>query len=238
MRRRRPTSTWIPDAGRALPRAEAGELARRAAAGDAAARWEWTRSVAPLVRKVAGRVARRFGRGRLSWELADAGITEVWQRCHLYDPERGSPGVFAERVAWHGFREVLGELGYPVRLPSWVLEPKGVKARQSGAETWHRATTAMASPESIGIRPAALDVMPEDDTDPAEAIDLADFVRRLCGLRKFLTPRERRVLAMRFRLGRTLGEVGAWMGVTAERVRQIEAGALGKLRKAMGGVSP
>ena len=49
-----------------------------------------------------------------------------------------------------------------------------------------------------------------------------------------LSPRERRVLQLRFGLddgrARTLEEVGKEFGVTRERIRQIEAKALRKLR--------
>jgi RNA polymerase primary sigma factor len=51
-----------------------------------------------------------------------------------------------------------------------------------------------------------------------------------------LTPREEKVLRMRFGLEdgvpRTLDEVGRTMGVTRERIRQIEAEVVRKLRAA------
>jgi RNA polymerase primary sigma factor len=64
------------------------------------------------------------------------------------------------------------------------------------------------------------------------ATNLSDEVRRaLSGL----TPREERVLRLRFGIGddtpRTLEEIGRVFGVTRERIRQIEAKALGKLRQ-------
>jgi RNA polymerase primary sigma factor len=53
-----------------------------------------------------------------------------------------------------------------------------------------------------------------------------------------LTPREERILRMRFGIGtdrdHTLEEVGRLFNVTRERIRQIEAKALGKLRASLG----
>ena len=50
-----------------------------------------------------------------------------------------------------------------------------------------------------------------------------------------MTPRENKVLRLRFGIddgrGRTLEEVGKQFGVTRERIRQIEAKALRKLKR-------
>jgi len=67
--------------------------------------------------------------------------------------------------------------------------------------------------------------------DSAININLADQVKKVLGT---LTPREERVLRMRFGVGEksdhTLEEVGQDFEVTRERIRQIEAKALRKLR--------
>jgi RNA polymerase primary sigma factor len=69
---------------------------------------------------------------------------------------------------------------------------------------------------------------------PADAvinINLKDMTERVLNM---LTPREERIIKMRFGLEdgteRTLEEVGQEFGVTRERIRQIEAKALRKLR--------
>jgi len=77
------------------------------------------------------------------------------------------------------------------------------------------------------------------DTDSASPEDIAttqtlkDEVQRV--LESVLTPRERLVLQLRFGLGNgqahPLEQVGRELGITRERVRQIEAGALAKLRQ-------
>jgi RNA polymerase primary sigma factor len=69
---------------------------------------------------------------------------------------------------------------------------------------------------------------------PAEAVLSRDLGDQLEKLLATLTPREEKVLRMRFGVGRatdhTLEEVGEDFSVTRERIRQIEAQALRKLR--------
>lgn len=68
-------------------------------------------------------------------------------------------------------------------------------------------------------------------SDAAVSMNLADKTRRVLAT---LTPREEKVLRMRFGIGEkadhTLEEVGKDFAVTRERIRQIEAKALRKLR--------
>ncbi len=69
---------------------------------------------------------------------------------------------------------------------------------------------------------------------PAEAIINLNLREQTDALLKTLTPREERVIKMRFGIGdgseHTLEEVGQSFAVTRERIRQIEAKALRKLR--------
>ncbi len=70
--------------------------------------------------------------------------------------------------------------------------------------------------------------------DPADAVIRSALAEQTRDLLATLAPREARVLRMRFGIGeranRTLEEVGADFEVTRERIRQIEAKALRKLR--------
>jgi RNA polymerase sigma factor (sigma-70 family) len=80
------------------------------------------------------------------------------------------------------------------------------------------------------------DVVP--DRDQTGAVAIAGLLRRQESLRELLDdlpPKERTILVDRFGLGSeapmTLESIGQRMGVTRERVRQIEASALQKLRR-------
>ncbi len=69
---------------------------------------------------------------------------------------------------------------------------------------------------------------------PSEAAIKSDLAEQMRKILKTLTPREEKVLRMRFGIGEkadhTLEEVGRDFNVTRERIRQIEAKALRKLR--------
>lgn len=79
------------------------------------------------------------------------------------------------------------------------------------------------------------DFIPDDDApSPVDAASHTLLKEQLNSVLKTLTPREAKVLSLRFGLedgkSRTLEEVGKEFNVTRERIRQIEAKALRKLR--------
>lgn len=79
------------------------------------------------------------------------------------------------------------------------------------------------------------DFIPDDDAPaPADAASHTLLKEQLSEVLDTLTPREEKVLRLRFGLedgrSRTLEEVGKEFNVTRERIRQIEAKALRKLR--------
>ncbi|MDU6361448.1 MAG: RNA polymerase sigma factor RpoD, partial [Clostridiales bacterium] len=79
------------------------------------------------------------------------------------------------------------------------------------------------------------DFIPDEDTPvPIEAASFALLKEQLSEVLETLTEREQKVLMLRFGLedgrARTLEEVGKDFNVTRERIRQIEAKALRKLR--------
>ncbi len=81
------------------------------------------------------------------------------------------------------------------------------------------------------------DTLEDTDTpDPADRVLADDRLRLLAEWLRRLSDRERKILQLRYGLGgdeepKTLEEIGRHYGVTRERVRQIEVGALRKLRR-------
>ncbi len=113
---------------------------------------------------------------------------------------------------------------------------------------WRRAATKVRRIMRIAQEPMSLEtpigteensylgdfIEDESVTGPVDAASKQLLKEQLNEILSQLSDRERKVLEMRFGLtdgqGRTLEEVGSEFGVTRERIRQIEAKALRKLR--------
>jgi RNA polymerase primary sigma factor len=107
--------------------------------------------------------------------------------------------------------------------------------------------------KSSVIRPASLDapvgrddgvalfgdmITDENAEDPLGQLEEKDLRSSLSTLLDVLTSRERDIVKLRYGLGggkeKTLEDIGRKFGITRERIRQIQVGALLKLRREMG----
>jgi RNA polymerase primary sigma factor len=105
--------------------------------------------------------------------------------------------------------------------------------------------------KSVGIRPASLDApLQEDDAtqfgdligdeetqSPFESLRDKNLLDEMEGLLSVLDHREKKIISQRFGLDgqepKILEEIGEALGVTRERIRQLQNGALTKLRRAL-----
>jgi RNA polymerase primary sigma factor len=136
-------------------------------------------------------------------------------------------------VRQHGREATLDELAERSELPpetvAWLQkvarEPLSLETPIGGGGDGH----------------ARLADLVEDDRSPSpiEAALASSLTGETERLLATLTPREQKVLRMRFGVGerseKTLADIGLLLGVTRERIRQIEAKALEKLRRVSAG---
>lgn len=132
-------------------------------------------------------------------------------------------------------RQLLQELGREP-LPEEIADEMGL-SEEKVREILKIAQEPVSLETPIGEEEDSHlgDFIPDDDAPaPAEAAAFTMLREQLVDVLDTLTPREEKVLRLRFGLDdgrvRTLEEVGKEFNVTRERIRQIEAKALRKLR--------
>ena len=118
--------------------------------------------------------------------------------------------------------EIASRIGIPVAHVEQVLSMV------------HQPTSLDAPVGEDGDATLADLIKAPDAVDPHAAAEASALQRIVSEALADLTPREQRILRMRFGIGstadHTLEEIGKEFGVTRERIRQIEAKALEKLR--------
>jgi len=131
-------------------------------------------------------------------------------------------------------RELTQQLG---REPNneEIAEKLGVPVRKV-EEVFRAIQDPIGLQTPIGDEDAELEDFIGDKNSPspvseAERTELSEHIQRIL---KTLTPKEEKVIKMRFGIGEdrdhTLEEVGRYLSITRERVRQIETKALRKLK--------
>ena len=252
-----PVKAYLKEIGQVplLSAEEEQTLARAARAGDADARRRLSEANLRLVVSVAKRYA---GRGLPFLDLIQEGNLGLMKAAEKFEPDRGFK--FSTYATWwirQSITRAIADQGRTIRIPVHLVEhinrvrkTAGELLRKNGREP----TAEEMEPDRVRelLQLAQEPVSLETPVGEEEDAHLEDFIqdeeagipvdeagrqllrRELMSVLKSLTPREERVITLRFGLDdgrpRTLEELGKEFNVTRERIRQIEAKALRKLR--------
>ena len=258
-----PVKTYLKEIGRVplLSAEEETALARAAQAGDEDARRRLSEANLRLVVSVAKRYA---GRGLPFLDLIQEGNLGLMKAAEKFEPDRGFKfSTYATWWIRQSITRAIADQGRTIRIPVHLVESinrvkktAGELLRRTGREPTAEEIAAQLDMEPARVRellqlaqdPISLETPVGEEEDahledfiqddeagvPADEAGRQLLRRELMNVLKSLTPREERVIALRFGLeegrARTLEELGREFNVTRERVRQIEAKALRKLR--------
>lgn len=237
------------------------DLAMRMEEGDDEAKKQLSEANLRLVVSIA---KRYVGRGMLFLDLIQEGNLGLIKAVEKFDFRKGFKfSTYATWWIRQAITRAIADQARTIRIPVHMVETinKLIRVSRQLLQEYGREPTPEEIGKVMGISEAKVreiikiaqepvsletpigeeedshlgDFIPDEDAPaPAEAASFALMKEQLLEVLDTLTPREEKVLRLRFGLDdgrqRTLEEVGREFNVTRERIRQIEAKALRKLR--------